>query len=73
MAKVILDIPAEKMTSFIRLILQLGIDKHAITSGTEARQEGFVTTSTALRRPRRLFPKFLLFDWEFYSNELEFE
>jgi len=41
MARVVLDIPTEKIPGFIQLIL--------------------------------FSQKFLLFDWEFFSNELEFE
>jgi hypothetical protein len=64
MAKVILDIPKEKMASFLNLIVSLGIDKHAIASHPS-------TISKKKRIPS--LSKFLLFDWEFFNNELEFE
>jgi hypothetical protein len=72
MAKVILEVPSEKMQPFLQLITKLGLEKHSIASGKD---------STELKRknlknykPFRSFAqKFLLFDWEFFSNELEFE
>ncbi len=73
MTRVTLDIPNEKMPSFIRLILELGIDRHSISSraardtadtGLNGRDRHFL---------RKLYRSFLLFDWEFFSNELEFE
>jgi hypothetical protein len=73
MARVILDVPSEKMGSFIRAIMQLGIDKHSISSEREA---------TASARPEResifsgkRFKNFTskLFDWDRNRNELEFE
>ncbi|MBN8835879.1 MAG: hypothetical protein J0I09_01330 [Sphingobacteriia bacterium] len=56
--------------------MKLGLDKHAISSS-----EGETSLSTGLQHRRRrgsrfmktFHSKFLLFDWEFFSNELEFE
>ena len=73
MARVILDVPSEKMGSFIRMIMQLGIDKHAISSERE------VTESSRPERESlfsgRRFKNFTskLFDWDRNRNELEFE
>jgi ABC-type transport system involved in Fe-S cluster assembly fused permease/ATPase subunit len=75
MARVILDVPSEKMGSFIRAIMQLGIDKHSISSEKERE-----VTETS--RPEREslfsgkgFKNFTakLFDWDRNRNELEFE
>lgn|GEM_PF-592059 len=70
MARVTLDIPADKMQSFIRLIRKLGID-NAIASNLARK------IKNRSRRKGNIFnhfsEKFLLFDWEFFSNELEFE
>ncbi|RXK85622.1 hypothetical protein [Filimonas effusa] len=72
MTKVILEVPAEKMRSFIQLVLSLGIEKHAISS--HARNSDGEARLLIKRRPfRKRFPSFLLFDWEFFSNELEYE
>lgn len=68
MAKVILDIPSEKMSGFLQAILTLGIDKHAIASNYYA--------SFPKQKPnflKNLSKGILLFDWEFFNNELEFE
>ncbi|GGH67590.1 hypothetical protein HNQ91_001625 [Filimonas zeae] len=77
MTKVILDVPTDKMHSFIKLVLKLGIDKHTISSTNQATVSDVNTaTSTISARPgrsKRSFSSFLLFDWEFFSNELEYE
>lgn len=77
MTKVILDVPTDKMHSFIKLVLKLGIDKHTISSGIQnTGPDGNTTTSIISNRkdrPKRRFSPFLLFDWEFFSNELEYE
>lgn len=65
MTKVIVNIPKEKMSSFINLIVQLGLKDHAIHSK--------VTNFIASKTQKFTFSKILLFDWEFFSNELEYE
>jgi hypothetical protein len=68
MATVILDIPSEKMRGFMQMVLNLGIEKHAIRSNANMnRTKDFLSTQ------RKLANDFLLFDWEFFNNELEFE
>ncbi len=71
MARVILDVPTEKMQPFLQAILNLGLERHAISSAK------FNQTKVAERRRRRglrqLISTYLLFDWEFFSNELEYE
>lgn len=65
MTKVILHIPKEKVQSFLKAVVQLGIKDNAI-------QSNFSPKIPSKNIP---FPlsKFVLFDWEFFSNELEFE
>jgi len=72
MAKVIIDMPSEKIQPFIQLIVKLGIERSAIISGqTEMLPE---PVSDVPFKPLILFSeRFVLFDWEFFSNELEFE
>ncbi|MEI2709530.1 MAG: hypothetical protein V9E96_11030 [Chitinophagaceae bacterium] len=65
MPKVILDIPKDKIQPFLNAIVQLGIKDNAI-------QANFDNTTNTTTIPFT-FSKFLLFDWEFFSNELEFE
>ncbi|HCL05161.1 MAG TPA: hypothetical protein DHW64_03990 [Chitinophagaceae bacterium] len=71
MARVILDVPNDKMQPFLKAILNLGLDRHAISSNKPERH----TLSSRNRKNilKRLSGSFLLFDWEFFSNELEYE
>lgn len=65
MTRVILDIPKDKLSKFIQSIIDLGIDKHAISASKNKNHLG----QAKMYRPA----KFVLFDWEFFSNELEYE
>lgn len=73
MARVILDVPSEKMGSFIRAIMQLGIDKHAISSEREVAESARPERESIFSGKR--FKNFTskLFDWDRNRNELEFE
>lgn len=68
MVKVVLDVPNEKMSSFLQAILSLGINEHAIASKSFA-------SIPKQKNPflKNLSKGILLFDWEFFNNELEFE
>lgn len=72
MARVILDVPSEKMHSFINAVLSLGIDRHAISS-TRLRHRSSHKRSVHEFSLKSISSSFLLFDWEFFSNELEYE
>lgn len=70
MARVILDIPVEKMQSFLNAVTSLGIDRNNIRS-TRLRH-GLIRN----RKNEMLLKhisSYILFDWEFFSNELEYE
>lgn len=71
MARVILDIPAKKMKSFSKLIKKLGINSCLVI------HKQYVRTMSGKKRISQTLKKisqsFILFDWEFFSNELEFE
>jgi hypothetical protein len=71
MTKVILEVPTDKMQAFLSAVLGLGITTRVVSSGEKA------DIRHSNRRRRRShthkFPSFLLFDWEFFSNELEYE
>lgn len=71
MARVILDVPNEKMKPFIKAILNLGLERHAISSPKF--DEQVIHNRQSRRSLRRLISTYLLFDWEFFSNELEYE
>lgn len=66
MAKVILDVPTDKMQSFIKAVLRLGIDSRAINANGRKKRR----LSDSLKK---ISSSFILFDWEFFSNELEYE
>ncbi len=65
MTKVILDIPADKIRPFLEMVVKLNIKHNRIASKLNA--------SLVKPKPVLFLSKYLLFDWEFYSNELEFE
>jgi hypothetical protein len=70
MARVILDVPKEKMQVFLMLVMQLGMQgfTEPITSGDDKHNQHpytYVKQSQQAKHP--------YYDWEFYNNELEFE
>ena len=71
MARVILDVPNEKMQPFLQAILNLGLERHAISSSNA--HQARVSERKRRRGLRQLISTYLLFDWEFFSNELEYE
>lgn len=70
MARVTLYVPTNKMQSFLHAVLKLGLDKHAILLKNIGKQH-------PAKKPAEILDKiaksFILFDWEFFSNELEYE
>lgn len=71
MATVILDVPNEKIQSFVSMILQLGIDKHRITSNAFASSNPENSIEQQLENYKMFRPRY--WDWEVHKNELEFE
>ncbi|HQR94267.1 MAG: hypothetical protein B7Y15_07800 [Bacteroidetes bacterium 24-39-8] len=69
MAKVILDVPNDKMQPFLKAVLRLGIDRHTIRSNRKKRSLQ-LHEQNALHK---IASSFILFDWEFFCNELEYE
>lgn len=65
MAKVILDIPAQQIQPFLQMIVKLGITNNSIQSNINMKKTNFKLI--------KKISSHLLFDWEFFSNELEFE
>ncbi len=65
MAKVILDIPTQQIQPFLQMIVKLGIANHSIQSNINMKKTNFKLI--------KKISSHLLFDWEFFSNELEFE
>ncbi|MBV9986180.1 MAG: hypothetical protein JO301_00760 [Chitinophagaceae bacterium] len=71
MAKVSVDVPKDKMQSFLQAIVNLGLDAHAVLTKryrkTVAQQQKLSQTL------KKISSSFILFDWEYFSNELEYE
>ncbi len=70
MARVTLDIPTDKMSSFAQAIINLGINSRSIIS--KQLKKSFLTYKR-IANLKKSSSRFLLFDWEFFSNELEYE
>lgn len=72
MARLILDIPIDKMQTCLKTLSDLGIDVRPMPMKTRH-------TSVSVRKKRfyrtlhKISSSFILFDWEFFSNELEYE
>lgn len=71
MAKVILDVPSDKMMPFLKAISHLGIDHNTVRSKHLNRINK--QKKDSLFKLHQIGRSFLLFDWEFFSNELEYE
>ena len=71
MARVVLNIPTNKIPSFIQAILNLGIDSRYIIS--KQYKKTFLRKKRLSNSLKKISSSFILFDWEFFSNELEYE
>jgi hypothetical protein len=67
----VLEVPSDKMKSFLQATQLLGIDQQTIESGnlnrSRRRHQGTLFTL------HKIATSFILFDWEFFCNELEYE
>ena len=71
MAKISVDVPKDKMQSFIQAIVSLGIDTHSIL---KKKYRKTVAQKKRLSNSlKKISSSFILFDWEYFSNELEYE
>lgn len=70
MAKITINIPQHKLHSFLDLTRKLGVKRHIIRGDKSAVP---FTHHLNIQNVRKRISPFLLFDWEFFSNELEFE
>ena len=71
MARVSLDVPTEKMQSFIQAVLNLGIDTRNMIN--HQYKKNFLRKKSLRNSLKKISSSFILFDWEFFSNELEYE
>jgi hypothetical protein len=71
MAKMVVDVPTDKMQSFIKAVVNLGIDSRAVI--TKRYKKLFAKQKQLAGTLKKISSSFILFDWEFFSNELEYE
>lgn len=71
MAKVSLEVPTDKMQSFIQAVISLGIDTHSVI--TQRYKKTVQQKKKLSYSLKKISSSFILFDWEFFSNELEYE
>ncbi len=71
MARVILDIPKSKLQTLLDVLVPMGINTRIVT-GEHSRKtfSGEKSLSASLKK---ISSSFILFDWEFFSNQLEYE
>ena len=71
MAIISIDVPNDKMKSFVQAILRLGIDARGIMYKRHRRT--LLQKKKMANSLQKISSSFILFDWEFFSNELEYE
>lgn len=71
MTRVVLDIPDNKLHSFIKAVSGLGLDSHVLPYKRSGKY--FVRQRRIANSLKKIYSSFILFDWEFFSNELEYE
>ena len=67
MAKITLSIPQKKMPAFIKELVRLGIPAPTIHRDHNYSRDKVAATL------HKISVSFILVDWEFFSNELEYE
>jgi len=70
MAKITINIPQHKLRSFLKLARKFGGGK---TTKATSKATPVLANELNIKNIRKRISPFLLFDWEFFSNELEFE
>ncbi|MEO8172269.1 MAG: hypothetical protein ABI581_04265 [Sediminibacterium sp.] len=71
MAKISVDVPAEKMNSFVQAVISLGIDARGLIK--KRYKKSLLQKKRLANTLQKISSSFILFDWEFFSNELEYE
>jgi hypothetical protein len=71
MTRVVLNIPDNKFKSFLKAVSGLGINSHIIPS--KRLNKYFLRQKHIANSLKKISSSFILFDWEFYINELEYE
>lgn len=70
-AKISLNVPAEKMNSFVQAIVGLGIDAQGVIK--KRYKKSLLSKKKIASSLKKISNSFILFDWEYFSNELEYE
>lgn len=71
MAKISLNVPTEKMNSFVQAIVGLGIDASGVIK--KRYRKSILNQKKIASSLKKISNSFILFDWEYFSNELEYE
>jgi hypothetical protein len=72
MTRLVLDVPTEKIRTLRRMLQRMGIDAH-ILHGYSERKSLLRKRTVTHPSLHKIATSFILFDWEFFSNELEYE
>lgn len=71
MAKISVDVPAEKMNSFVQAVISLGIDARGVIK--KRYKKSLLQKKKIANALKKISHSFILFEWEYFSNELEYE
>jgi dihydroorotate dehydrogenase len=71
MAKISVDVPTEKMNSFVQAVISLGIDARGVIK--KRYKKSLLQKKRLAASLKKISSSFILFDWEYFSNELEYE
>ncbi len=71
MTRLVLDVPAEKIRPLRRMLQRMGIRSFTETGRT--RHHRSLRRNATADTLHKIASSFILFDWEFFSNELEYE
>ncbi len=71
MTKLMIDVPPDKMKSFSKAISTSEFTGRTLISRHERKRS--LQIKPSISHLKRIASSFILFDWEFFSNELEYE
>jgi hypothetical protein len=71
MTRVILEVPTDKVKPFLHAVKNLGINRNSIQLKEVKRRQH--QNRGTLFMLHKISTSFILFDWEYFSNELEYE
>lgn len=71
MTRLIVEVPSEKIRLFRRILLRMGIASHTVHDRSS--RKPLIRRRMITQTLHKISSSFILFDWEFFSNELEYE